>query len=561
MTKKEIMEICSEEAASYSIVSASIHGSRLREEDSGDKDRRLNVLLVVDSPKLTLQYKAVPFKNGTLSILIVDRKTFEKDVANDWLGGLLVENMLIPYEPLVNKGFLWQQEVKAKKRLVTEMVDNLVLEYPEMSHELLIKPEYFMFEAMARKASLYPPITYRFMKILEGPRKEENQKTMMKGFETALRSACEDGIVAPFDGYFKITQKRIAAVKRRKLRVLNLLKAVRTSMLRHTVEVFPKMMRSMIEDYMLYIGNFVDPQSFTEIHLFELEDTKKHIFIPTALGLVSLSEKVTIEDFVKTALPGSRGFTASMKRLGGVLNAVYALQLRNGGEQKIIVKAFKNWYGWKWFPLALWAVGTRGFAVLGKSRLEREYAINRLLSTKGFNVPKIIHVSAKEGLIFQEYVEGETLSNTIRRMCSSEEDRINLTATIRRVGKEIAKVHALDVSLGDCKPENIIVTSDGRIFFVDLEQAERGGDKVWDLAELFYYSGHYVPLSSVEMAQTVTKAYIEGYLKGGGKPENVEKTRSPRYIKVFSFFTPPHILYAISITCGETLKGIKQRIG
>jgi hypothetical protein len=103
--------------------------------------------------------------------------------------------------------------------------------------------------------------------------------------------------------------------------------------------------------------------------------------------------------------------------------------------------------------------------------------------------------------------------------------------------------------LGDCKPENF-VTENGQVFFLDLEQAARNGDKTWDIAEFLYYSGHYCPtLSSSNAASIIAKNFIEGYLEAGGKTENVKKAASPRYTKVFSVFTPPHIILAISNIC------------
>jgi tRNA A-37 threonylcarbamoyl transferase component Bud32 len=313
-----------------------------------------------------------------------------------------------------------------------------------------------------------------------------------------------------------------------------------------------------MDEYGAYVEQFMDPESLKMIRLPELEDTKRYIFIPTSLGLVSYSEKVTIEDFIRKIFPESRDLKADPEKLGGVLNAVYVLKIqRLGKERRVVVKSFKDWYGWKWFPLALWAIGTRGFSVRGKSRLEREYTINRYLSKNGCNVPLLIHVSPKEELIFQEYIEGENLANLIKRIYSSKYEDPKLTSILKRVGSEIAKIHGLDVALGDCKPENIIIGQDGRIWFVDLEQAERGGDQVWDF---LYYSGRYALLSSIEMTQAVTKAFIEGYLEAGGKIVNVRKVRSPRYIKVFSFFTSPHILYVISNVCGEKLWDVKATV-
>lgn len=547
-TRISILAICKREFTDEIFAAAA---SPLYIGSSRETESRVDVTLILDSPMRKLSYQRKILSGGTVSILAVDRRTFERDVENDWLGGMLVESLLMPYEPLVNESFLWHQEVKAKKRIIVEIIDNLILEYPEMSRELLIRPEYFMWEAITRKASLYPPIICRILNSSEGSINRKVQKLIMPGFEAALKKLEENGVISFFNGYVKINEKYVDAFKGRKLRFLNLLRNVRNSILRHSIEVFPKMMYSLFEDYAAYAR-----QSVVEGRLFlpELEDTKRFIFIPTSSGLVSLSEKLSLSEFAKDVLFEKDGLTVKVKRLGGVLNSVYLVSLRDEKNAKRnVVKIFKSWYNLKWLPLALWALGTRGFAVLGKTRLEREYAINRFLSSHGITVPRIIYVSPTEGLIFQEYVEGESLTQIIRRICSFSEDDDELYSVISKVGKEMAKVHNLNVSLGDCKPENMKLTRDGRICFLDLEQAERGGDQAWDIAEFLYYSGHYAYMSPIKVPKKITENFVNGYLEGGGNTENIRKVKSPRYIKVFSFFTPPHILYVIANTCGKSL--------
>ena len=547
-TRMSILAICRREFTDGVLAATA---SPLYIEGRREGENRVDVTLILDSSTRKLSYQRETLSSGTVSILAVDRGTFEKDVENDWLGGMLVESLLMPYEPLVNEKFLLQQEVKAKKRIIIEIIDNLILEYPEMSRELLIKPEYFMWETITRKASLYPPIICRFINSLEGGISRKVQRIIMPGFEAALKKVEENGIISFSNGYVKINEEYIDVFKGRKLRFLNLLRNVRNSILRHSIEVFPKMMYSLFEDYAAYAK-----QSVVEgrLSLLELEDTKKLIFIPTSSGLVSLSETLTLSEFAKDVLFGKRGLTVKVERLGGVLNSVYLVSFRDGKNMKRnVVKVFKSWYNLKWLPLALWALGTKGFAVLGKTRLEREYTINRFLSSHGIVVPRIIHVSPTEGLIFQEYVEGESLIQIIRRICSSSEDNDELYSVIRKVGKEIAKVHNLNISLGDCKPENMKLTRDGRICFLDLEQAERGGDQVWDIAEFLYYSGHYAYMSPIRVPKRITENFVKGYLEGRGKAENIRRVKSPKYIKVFSFFTPPHILYVIANTCGKSL--------
>jgi len=546
--RRDVLTICKqefEEGIFAAVANSSYIGGREETES------RVDVTLVLDILTRKLSYERKRLDEGHLSILAVDRRTFEKDVENDWLGGMLVESLLMPYEPLVNRDFLWHQEVKAKKRIVLEIIDNLILEYPEMSSEMLIKPEFFMWEAVARKASLYPPIICRLLVSPEGRISWEARKSVMQGFEAALKEVEEEGTISFSNGYVEINDEYINAVKGRKLRLLIFLRNVRNSILRHSVEVFPKMMLSLLEDYIAYVR-----QSAVEGRLLpaELEDTKRFIYIPTTSGLVSLSEKLTLSEFVRRMLPEENDLNVKVERLGGVLNSVYLVSFPGKKDaERNVVKVFKSWYGLKWLPLALWALGTRGFAVLGKTRLEREYTINRFLSSRGIRVPRIIHVSPTERIIFQEYVEGESLARIIRRICSSNGDNENLYSVISKVGEEMARVHNLNVSLGDCKPENMKLTRDGRICFLDLEQAERGGDQAWDIAEFLYYSGHYAYMSPIKVPKKITESFVDGYLEGGGNAENIKKARSPRYIKVFSFFTPPHILYVIANTCGKRL--------
>jgi len=218
----------------------------------------------------------------------------------------------------------------------------------------------------------------------------------------------------------------------------------------------------------------------------------------------------------------------------------------------VVVKRFRDWSNFKWFPLTLWSVGPRTFAVLGSSRLERECAINRLLHSEGFAVPELLYVSPNERLVFMEYVLGENLSNMVRKIVGSKNDgelkkEIDLIA---KVGNLLAKVHALGVSLGDTKPENILVNKNGEIYLTDLEQAGRNGDKAWDVAEFLYYSGHYVsPFVDARRVEPIAKAFIRGYVKAGGNIKMVRSAANAKYTKVFSMFTFPRVMLILSNAC------------
>jgi len=552
--KSKILNTCKDLAGSGEAVAACLYGPRIYE--SGGKEGDANVLLVITSPQPILKSHKKTDANLSILFLIVDQRTFEKDVESGWLGELTVENIITPYLALLNEEYLQRQEVKAKKRLISELICNLALEFPELSYDLFIRPEYFMFETISRMASLFPPVGYGFFNMLRRDRKGRSTGQMMKGFEAALTELAEGDQIDFCDGYVKIKKDWIDAVKARRTGLITLFRSLRKEAFRQIFKAFPKTMLQLLMGQETYSPVSVNIRGIIEEPLLRLEDSKRYIFVRTPLGFVALSDKTTIEDFVKKAVPEGGATEMDIKKIGGVLNSVYLLTFRGEHQkQKVVVKLFKDWYGLKWFPLALWAIGTRELSVLGKSRLEKEYAINQLLSSRGICVPEILFVSPKERLIFQRFVEGENLVDILRRFGSRKMGVEEINNIFKDVGKTIAKVHAIGVAMGDCKPENVVITPREEVCFLDLEQASRGGDQAWDIAEFLLYSGHCFPLlSSLEDSKIMTRAFVDGYLEEGGNIYNVRKAGSARYAKVFSFFTPPHVLIAISSTYQKILR-------
>jgi Kae1-associated kinase Bud32 len=552
-TRKNILKICKEIAFPDKVVGgffygSSVYGNSFKKED-------LRFLLLINSSKPIIRFEKKLVKKIKLTFLKVDKRTFEKDVSENWLGGLLVENIMSPYVPFINRDYLWTQEIKAKRRTIIEILRNLVTEFPEMSHEIIISPNFFLFESMMRNASLFPLTTYRFLNIFRNFERERNLSIMLRGFKKALEVMANEGYITLTDGHVLMTPHCINTFLKKKSKLSRIFQNFRGGIFRFVHKIFPEIMRSYLIDFKVYSAYSGD-KNFIAIPHLKLEDPKKHVFISTPLGLVSLSDNISIEDFIKITFPENYEVKTNLEKLGGVLNSVFILRINMGNqEKKFVVKVFKDWDGWKWFPLALWSVGTRGFAVFSKARLEKEYALNKFLSSQGVCVPKIVYISPKKRLLFKEYIPGKNLSEIMKKDLYG---KCNNSMLIRRVGRTVADIHKKNVALGDCKPENIIITTEEKIFFVDLEQAERGGDQAWDLAEFLYYSSHYLTFKSTKKIRMITKEFLEGYLEAGGKVENVRKVRSPRYIKVFSFFTLPHSILVISNICAEILKKLEN---
>ena len=104
----------------------------------------IQVLVVIRDfqPRLMNYVKILDGNN--IAVLAVDEWVFERDVDRGFLGEALVGGLIFPYVPLFNRDYLHLQEVKLKKRLIRELVESLVMDFPELSYDFYIKPEYLI---------------------------------------------------------------------------------------------------------------------------------------------------------------------------------------------------------------------------------------------------------------------------------------------------------------------------------------------------------------------------------------------------------------------------------
>jgi Kae1-associated kinase Bud32 len=516
----------------------------------------LEIVLVIRDfqPRLLSYVKIVGGRS--LIFFAVDQWIFERDVDRSFLGEAIAGTLIFPHTALCGEEYLHTQEIQLKKRLILELLENLVLSFPELSYRLHIKPQYFMYEVILNRVRIFPPLAYGLSNFIDGETPKKEVELVFRGYLEALRQLEKEKKIALSDGYVIISKRFVVESQTPKVRLTNISKNAPRTLFTSLFAAFPQLLNffSQKTEALLKLQRFTVKRDAVLTRRFM--DPQKYLFVPTAEGLVSLADRVDIGAFARKMLLNDEKAKIKFEPIGGVLNDVYLIKAYpNGVEKKVLVKRFKDWSGFKWFPLSMWTLGARTFAVLGRSRLARECAISEFLRCEGFNVPKILHVSHSERLIFMEYIEGEDLSNTIKRIATAtstkkvEKD----LAKIAQVGEMFARVHSLNVTLGDTKPENVIVDPNGKIYLLDFEQASHGGDKAWDVAVFLYYSGHYLqPLYSNGKAESITEAFVEGYLKGGGDANTVKKAGNSKYTRIFSVFTMPSIMLAMSNVCKKT---------
>ena len=550
----QILEFCRHLAGSAQITAISLVDNHSVGTPNGKATLEIVLVIRDFQPRLMSYVKIV--KGRSIIFFAVDQWIFERDVDRSFLGEAIAGTLIFPHTALCGEEYLHTQEIQLKKRLILELLENLVLSFPELSYRLHIKPQYFMYEVILNRVRIFPPLAYGLSNFINGEAPKKEVELVFRGYLEALKQLEKEKKIALSDGYIIIPKKFVVESQNPKVRLTNISKNAPRTLFTSLFAAFPQLLNffSQKTEALLKLQKFTVKRDAVLARRFM--DPQKYLFVPTAEGLVSLADRVDIDAFARKMLLNDEKAKIKYEPIGGVLNDVYLIKAYpNGVEKKVLVKRFKDWSGFKWFPLSMWSLGARTFAVLGRSRLARECAISEFLRCEGLNVPKILHVSHSERLIFMEFIEGEDLSNTIKRIATAtstkkvEKD----LAKIAQVGEMFAQVHSLNVTLGDTKPENVIVDPNGKIYLLDFEQASHGGDKAWDVAVFLYYSGHYLqPLYSNGKAESITKAFVKGYLKGGGDTNTIKKAGNSKYTRVFSVFTMPSIMLAISNVCKKT---------
>jgi len=492
-----------------------------------------NLLVVVQDPSQRVSRERRSLRGQTFAVTRVSKSLFERDVHRGALGEFVAGILLEPHATVFGAEYLDSHEMNLKVRVVKEELENLDLRFHELMLELMIDPRFFFHARMQRRAKIDPAARSAYLRLLSNGTDVDSY-----GFGRALGKLASLGLLR-LNGYAKVTPKLMGQLPKIRQRAVMPFREVELAIRR-------------LATYGIS-GDFLGPSFVQDISKgfemvpseeYNLPDPKAYLFLPTESGLVSMDDKRDYEELISSE--GSLGGPASVKRIGGALNFVYLLEFGDGDRRKMVAKTYQNWYGLKWIPLTIWAIGSQNFDILGEKRLANEYRMNRFLRSNGLNAPQIHHVSVPRRTIIEEYIQGRGFDQIARECLSGP--RQDLLVPISSLGNEISLVHQAGATLGDSKPDNAILDDQGRIWFVDLEQASEGGNPAWDLAEFLYYSGHYT-LRWGRM-KTMTRAFLAGYLRSGHRAF-VREISSAKYKRVFGIVTAPHIIMGISKLCAS----------
>ncbi|MGD6808673.1 MAG: hypothetical protein ACQCN3_03150 [Candidatus Bathyarchaeia archaeon] len=549
--KQQIIDLACHTAGSAHVTAIGLIDTYPTRIENGKSVLEIVVVIKDFQPRLLSYLRLINGRN--VIIFAVDQWVFERDIDRGFLGEAIASKLIFPYSSIQGEQYLYAQELLLKKRLILESIENLSTGYPELIYHMQIQPQFFLYDVLLKRIRVFPLFANEMSNMLEG-NTLKNEEKALKSYNDALTRLEAERLISRVDGYVTVSKEFALQSRNPRVWITNITKNAPRTLFSSFFGVFPQLLNIIAQNTQAFIKTqkinirLLQPDINPSCYVI---DPNKYVFVPTSEGLVSLADKVNISGFAQKMFVNEKPESITFEPIGGVLNDIYLITAQvNGVERKVLVKRFKEWSGFKWFPLTLWSFGARAFAVSGKARLAKECATSEFLRTRGFNVPKILYVSNPERLVFMDFIEGEDLSHLIKRLALEPTPaQSKELAYVETAGELFAKVHSHGMTLGDTKPENVMIGRNGTVYLLDFEQATQDGDKAWDIAEFLYYSGHYMqPLQNNGAPEALTEAFIKGYLQGGGEMENIKKAESAKYTRVFSVFTMPSIILAIANT-------------
>jgi tRNA A-37 threonylcarbamoyl transferase component Bud32/predicted nucleotidyltransferase len=514
-------------------VAVAAYGSKVAGYARQDSDYDLIVVAKKFKGRIRYQYVDSPART---SALVVEEGLLESDAVKAYLGEFVSGRLLNVYEPLLNGDLIRRAEVESKKRVLAEEILELGNQQGEFAQDLLIPLEYFLFDKLHKRALIYPPALYSYARTYTCPSGKENKAFSLEGFAQAALSLQSSGVLrveAGDDGP--------------RVRILG--EGLKSTAFARVLALFNLTSRG-VKQYAVhgYAGR-VGFNVFKDEALSKVKRMQEKVDAPTELEepkrLIGLEEGFIIpktEQMVErlATLSGLIAYRRTEKNLGEIYSTAKLVTLSGarGEEVKFVFKYFADIRSMKWALLNVWSLSRR-FSMSPQARMHREYNASLVLRSRGVATPNIIGAVLDDKVFVKEYIEGERLSDAVQGLVAGKTEE---AAAVEKFGEAMGAIHKAGFALGDSKAHNVIVKSDGGLYFTDLEQATEGGDEAWDIAMFVYYQ---TKLSFNDSgAEKVANAFLKGYRRANGV-ENILKAMSPKYVSPFRPLTSSQVLNAV----------------
>lgn len=450
------------------VLAVAAYGSKVAGYARPDSDYDLIVVAKKFRGRIKYTYVHSPV---TAAALVVEADLLERDAVKAYLGEFVSGRLLNVYESLLNGELVRKAEVESKKRVLAEEILEIESLYGEFAQDLVIPLEYFLFNKLHKRAIIYPPALYSYIKTYTCPSSDENKAFTLEGFAEAALSLQSSGILR-FESRGGAPHIRISG------------EGLKSRAFASILSLFNLTTRGVrqyaVHGYAGRVGfNVFKDEALSKVkRMQEKADPPEELEEPKRL--IGLEEGVMLpktEQMVQrlATLSGMVAYTKREKSLGEIYTTARLLTLTaaDGREARFVLKHFADIRSVKWAILNVWS-RPRKFSTSPQARMHREYRASIELREKGVSTPLIMGAVLDDKVLVKEFIEGERLSDIIQKVLTG---RSKETETVEQFGAAMGTVHRAGYSLGDSKATNVIVRGDGKLFFTDLEQAEPGGTR------------------------------------------------------------------------------------
>ena len=522
--KETLHRISNDVASGKKIVGVAAYGSQVANYATEDSDYDIIVVLEDYGPKVKYRYIKGEME---ISALLVDKETLLADAQKAFLGEFVAGRLLNIYLALDGKNFFNEVENIIKKRVIVETLNDIGSSLGEFSQEILIPIEYFLYDKLKKRASVYPPVLYSYAKTYGGDIIVENAKAACQGFLDALKDLEIDGLITLENGFVRIKDNKS---KRWTTMLSGMIKYTQRGLTQYAVHG--------------YAGR-VGLEIISKEVMSKISRVRKGYEVPELIrnpkSLWEIDEGILIageEEWLEKVLDHFQlvgEIITSKDNIGDVYSTSKVYSARDKEHKvKFVVKRFADIKAVKWVALNIWALMSKRFDMNPISRLSREYSSLKKFRELGLNTPKVLLVAFNQKILVTEFIEGSDLGGIISKVFNGEKDMLKF---IKSYGEELGKVHRSGYTLGDTKPSNSILSKD-KIFLIDLEQATKNGDTGWDIAEFIYYSSKLT--MDVDAAKQLVNEFLVGYLEYGTK-DSVKKSLKLKYLAPFQPILAPNV--------------------
>ena len=198
---------------------------------------------------------------------------------------------------------------------------------------------------------------------------------------------------------------------------------------------------------------------------------------------------------------------------------------------------------------SLYLANWHGRIVIMKKRLPKKYRLSELdgqiKTYRTIHEPQLIHEAKKTGvptptiflvdvrnaIIIMEFIEGKQVKQLLSEVSKSERQRLCF-----KIGELIGRLHKYGIIHGDLTTSNMILNSEGKIFFVDFGLGEKSKELEARGVDL-HLMKRTLQSTHFRFAKECFSAVFEGYSKvlGAETAKNVldkirEIERRGRYV-------------------------------